>query len=98
VRWFTETVAAQESAIELAPALRLPLFCLQAGDDKVALPAATERFMERVGSVDRQYLRLPGLYHEVLNEPDRANWIDKLAVALLSFRPARAGASAEAAP
>jgi lysophospholipase len=87
VRWFTETVIAQERAIDEAPKLSLPIFCLQAGDDKVALPAATERFMERVGSVDRQYLRLPGLYHEILNEPDRAVWIDKLASAILSFRP-----------
>jgi len=95
VRWFTETVVAQQRALEEAPQLSLPLFCLQAGNDKVALPAATERFMERVRSVDRQYLRLPGLYHEVLNEPDRANWIDKFATAMLSWQPAIAGAKRE---
>ena len=95
VRWFTETVRAQERAYEEAPKLNVPLFCLQAGDDKVALPSATERFMERVASVDRQYLRLPGLYHEILNEPDRATWIDKFATAILGWRPSSVDARTE---
>jgi alpha-beta hydrolase superfamily lysophospholipase len=98
VRWFTEAVAAQESAIAEAGKLSVPLFCLQAGDDKVALPSATERFMERVSSVDRQYLRLPGLYHEILNEPDRATWIDKFATAMLGWRAAEQGAKLESRP
>jgi len=88
VRWFTEAAAAQERALRDAHKLSLPLFCLQAGDDRVALPAATERFMERVSSVERQYLRLPGMYHELLNEPERAIWIDKFAAAMLTWRTA----------
>jgi len=87
VRWFTETTAAQREALQAAPKLSVPLFCLQAGDDRIALPKATERFMERVSSVDRQYLRLSGLYHEILNEPDRATWIDRFATAMLDWRP-----------
>jgi len=98
VRWFTETVRAQELAIADAPKLNVPLFCLQAGDDKVALPSATERFMERVSSVDRQYLRLPGLYHEILNEPDRVTWIDKFAAAMLGWRAAEQGVKLESRP
>jgi lysophospholipase len=97
-RWFTEAVAAQDVAIADAPKLNVPLFCLQAGDDKIALPSATERFMERVSSVDRQYLRLPGLYHEILNEPDRATWIDKFATAMLGWRAAEQGAKLESRP
>jgi lysophospholipase len=95
VRWFTESVVAQERAIDGARGLRVPLFCLQAGDDKIALPAATEQFMERVSSVDRQYLRLPGLYHEILNEPDRATWIEKFATAMLGWKPAASEAAME---
>jgi lysophospholipase len=98
VRWFTETVSAQERALNDAPKLNVPIFCLQAGDDKVALPSATERFMEKVSSVDRQYLRLPGLYHEILNEPDRATWIDKFATAMLGWRVAGQGAELESRP
>jgi lysophospholipase len=98
VRWFTEAVRAQEIAIADAPKLNVPLFCLQAGDDKIALPSATERFMERVSSVDRQYLRLPGLYHEILNEPERAQWIDKFATAMLGWRTVEQGAKLESRP
>jgi alpha-beta hydrolase superfamily lysophospholipase len=86
VRWFSEATRAQTQALAEAPRLTLPLYCLQAGDDKVAQAAATERFMERVSSVERQYLRLPGMYHEVLNEPERAIWIDKFASAMLAWR------------
>jgi lysophospholipase len=98
VRWFTEAVAAQERAVADAPKLNVPIFCLQAGDDKVALASATERFMEKVASVDRQYLRRPGLYHEILNEPDRATWIDKFATAMLGWRAAEQGAKLESRP
>jgi alpha-beta hydrolase superfamily lysophospholipase len=94
VRWFTETMAAQEQAIHDAPGLTVPIFCLQAGEDKVGVAAATERFMERVSSADRQYQLLPGLYHEILNEPDRATWIDKFASAMLAFQPKSAAVAA----
>ena len=96
VRWFTETSKAQEQALAQAFKLNVPLFCLQAGEDRVTLPAATERFMERVSSVDRQYLRLPGLYHEILNELDRTTWIDKFAAAFLGWRPLLVDARTEA--
>jgi alpha-beta hydrolase superfamily lysophospholipase len=95
VRWFTETAAAQEQALARASKLSVPLFCLQAGEDRVTRPAATERFMERVSSVDRQYLRLPGLFHEILNELDRTTWIDKFATALLGWQPRLADARTE---
>jgi alpha-beta hydrolase superfamily lysophospholipase len=95
VRWFTETVAAQERALDAAKSLRVPLFCLQAGHDRIALPSATDHFMEKVSSVDRQYLRLPGLYHEILNEPDRATWIDKFAAAILGWKPSASEAATE---
>src|SRR5262249_17733711 len=68
VRWYTETIAAQTRALAQASTVRVPIFCLQAGADKIALPEATDRFMERVGSVERRYEKLPGLYHEILNE------------------------------
>jgi alpha-beta hydrolase superfamily lysophospholipase len=96
VRWFTETAKAQEQALADASKLRLPIFCLQAGEDRVTKPEATERFMERVSSVDRQYQRLPGLYHEILNELDRTTWIDKFAAALLGWRPLLADSRTEA--
>jgi alpha-beta hydrolase superfamily lysophospholipase len=86
VRWFTETQAAQERALRDAPKITVPVFCVQAGEDKIAAPAATERFMDRVNGVPHDYVRLPGLYHEVLNEPERAPWIDRFASEIIGFR------------
>jgi alpha-beta hydrolase superfamily lysophospholipase len=87
VRWFTETTNAQKVALERAHELKLPIYCLQAGADLIALPAATDDFMHRVGSVDHQYQRLTGMYHEILNEPERATFIDQFATAMLGWQP-----------
>lgn len=70
-RWFTEAMAAQVDARLRAPELRLPVFCLHAADDKVASAAATESVMARVGSPEVRFEKLPGLYHEILNELSR---------------------------
>lgn len=78
-RWFTETERAQERAFAAAPELRLPLFCLAAGDDIVASTPATERFFKLAGSQDKELRVLEGLFHEVLNEVDRAPHIATLA-------------------
>lgn len=78
-RWFTETEQAQERAFDQAPRLELPLFCLAAGEDVVASTPATERFFQRAGSREKELIVLPGLFHEVLNEVERAPHIAKLA-------------------
>jgi alpha-beta hydrolase superfamily lysophospholipase len=85
-RWFTESIAAQAKAMEAAPRIKLPLFCLQAGEDKIASVAETEKFVSRVTSVQKSYRRLPGAYHEILNEPERAGTIREFGDALLGLR------------
>jgi lysophospholipase len=87
VRWFTETEGAQERAMERAPELKLPIFCMQGTGDLIARPAATDRFMQRVSSVDRQYERLPGIYHEILNEPERSTFMNQYAAAMVAWQP-----------
>ncbi len=87
-RWFTETEQAQERAFRAAPELRLPLFCLAAGEDIVASTPATERFFELAGSQDKELQVLQGQFHEVLNEIDRAPYI----AAVADWISARAGA------
>lgn len=84
-RWFTEATRAQEIAFERAPELRLPLFCMAAGDDLVASTEATRRLFERAGSADKELRVLPGLYHEVLNEVDRGPLLSALAERIASW-------------
>jgi alpha-beta hydrolase superfamily lysophospholipase len=83
-RWFTETSAAQEAALAHAAELCAPIFCLSAGDDRVALPSATRAFSLRVGSQAKVFRELPGQYHEILNELEREATIDLYSSAILA--------------
>lgn len=69
-RWFTETSRAQTEAFQNANRITLPLFCIAAGDDRVVSVDATRRLFDRVGSREKELDVRPGLFHEVLNEPD----------------------------
>ncbi len=67
-RWYTETKDAQAELLDEASRIRAPFLFLVAGDDHVVDAKATERVYHRLGSPDREFELLPGLYHEVLNE------------------------------
>ena len=88
VRWFTESSRAQNEAQERAPEIKIPVLCIQGAADKIAQAAASEHFMARVGSADKEFAALPDHYHEVLNEPDRASTIDRYATTFLRWRTA----------
>ncbi|HEU4407606.1 MAG TPA: alpha/beta hydrolase [Polyangiaceae bacterium] len=84
-RFFTESLAAQVRALEHAPSLRLPLFVLQAADDRVASAATSRALFERVGSLRKEYRSCEGCYHEIFNERGRDRWVREAADAVLSF-------------
>lgn len=87
-RWFTETERAQADVLARARELRLPLLCLVAGDDRVASSAAAERVIGLAQSQDKEFRLLPGLYHEVLNELSRAQFIAELGERMLGWADA----------
>jgi alpha-beta hydrolase superfamily lysophospholipase len=84
-RFFTESLAAQARALELAPSMRLPLLILQAADDKVASAPASRALFERVGSLRKEYRSCEGCYHEIFNERSRDRWVAEAANAVLGF-------------
>ena len=51
--------------------LTLPLLVLQGTDDKLVSPVSATIVEENVGSSDLTVKRYDGLYHEVLNEPEK---------------------------
>lgn len=53
------------------PALDVPLLVLHGGDDQLANPAGSELVAEYAGSEDLTLIIYPGLYHEILNEPEQ---------------------------
>ncbi len=59
-----------------AQALTAPLLVVHGGDDGLVPPEGSARLVECVGSNDVQLTVYPGLYHEVFNEPERAQVLD----------------------
>lgn len=74
--WFTAFTQAQARAFEKAPEIQVPLLLLSAGADKLVSVAAHERFIEKLGSKDKELKVYPELYHEIFNEPEHVEVLD----------------------
>lgn len=59
-------------------ALTAPLLVLHGTGDVIAAPSSADLLETRTGSPDVTVLRYPGLFHEVFNEPERAEVIGDL--------------------
>jgi alpha-beta hydrolase superfamily lysophospholipase len=75
------TISAFHDAV---PRLTLPMLLMHGTDDPIVPPHGTEMVNERAGSEDKTFIRYDGLYHEILNEPERdrvvgdiADWLDE---------------------
>ena len=85
-RWFTESTQAMERVLAQASQLSKPLLLVYGGADRVASADATDRFAAKLAVADREVARLPGFFHEILNEPpaDRDPLIARIAGWLLA--------------
>ena len=76
------TVAELSAAIGSFPDrlgdLTLPLLTMHGTDDRLVPPGASELVIERGGSADKSIIRYDGLYHELLNEPERERVLDDI--------------------
>lgn len=54
-----------------AAALEMPVLVMHGGDDRLVPLAATLPVYRRIGAADQTVRVLEGLYHEILNEPER---------------------------
>jgi acylglycerol lipase len=77
------TVAELTSAIDGYPdavqRFRLPLLAMHGTADRLTPIAGSEMVVERAGSEDKTFKRYDGLYHELLNEPERQQVLDDIA-------------------
>lgn len=71
VRWFQELQRSMREAWEKRDQVDIPLLVLQAGHDCLINPDGVERFVSGLTGTAVRYVCLPGLYHEVMNEPER---------------------------
>jgi acylglycerol lipase len=69
---------------EQIPRLTLPLLVMHGTADRIVPQAASDLVDARASSEDKTYIRYDGLYHELLNEPERervlgdiADWLDE---------------------
>ncbi len=63
----------------------LPVLVVQGTADEIVPPSAAQFVHSRVGSADRTLRQYPGLFHEVLNEPER----DQVIAEMLDWMRAR---------
>jgi alpha-beta hydrolase superfamily lysophospholipase len=77
------SVAEISTAIEGFPdavtRFRLPLLVMHGAADRLVPIAGGEMVSERAGSEDKTFKRYDGLYHEILNEPERQQVLDDMA-------------------
>jgi acylglycerol lipase len=69
------TVAELATAIETFPdavgSITIPTLILYGTADKLCPPGGSEMLGERIGATDKTVKSYPGLFHEILNEPER---------------------------
>jgi acylglycerol lipase len=83
-RSVAELSAAIDGFPDGATRLTLPVLVMHGTADTLVPPAATDMLEARLGSEDKSVIRYDGLYHELLNEPERdrvlgdiADWLDR---------------------
>jgi acylglycerol lipase len=57
--------------ISSLPSLRLPLLVLHGGEDRIIAPRTSEMIFNAAASPDKTLKTWPGLWHEILNEPEK---------------------------
>lgn len=70
-RLVTELFAAMDRVVENAAVIRLPLLIMHGSEDTLTAVAGSKLLHEKVSSRDKQIVIYDGLYHEILNEPER---------------------------
>lgn len=82
-RKVAELFKAMGMVQERAAEISVPLLLLHGGDDKMTAPAGSRFLHDHVSSTDKTLKIYPELYHEIFNEPERAQvfadieaWLD----------------------
>jgi lysophospholipase len=77
-RTVAELSAAVERFPEQVPAFTLPLLVMHGTADVIVPPFASHMVHERASSEDKQLELYEGLFHEILNEPERERVMDDI--------------------
>ena len=72
VRMLRELFAGMSAIQTGAAGITLPMLLLHGGADVMTAPEGSRFLYEHIGSSDKTLTIYPGLYHEIFNEPERA--------------------------
>ena len=75
-RLAAEMLDAMTMVQDNAKRITLPLLIVHGSQDSLASPAGAQEMFGKLGSTDKTFQDLPGLYHEVFNEPERNEVLD----------------------
>ncbi|MEH6556744.1 MAG: lysophospholipase [Oceanicoccus sp.] len=70
-RLATEIFNSMKYVQENSTAITLPMLLLHGSEDLLAAPESSTLLHERISSTDKQLVVYQGLYHEILNEPEK---------------------------
>lgn len=74
-RLAAEMLKAMDMCQANANQIHLPLLVAFGAQDRLAAPAGGAALIAAIASTDKEYRLLPGLYHEIFNEPEGADVI-----------------------
>jgi alpha-beta hydrolase superfamily lysophospholipase len=77
-RTVVELAAAIDSFPNAVGAITVPVLIMYGTDDGLCPPGGSVMLSQRIGSTDRTLLDYAGLYHEILNEPERDQVLEDL--------------------
>jgi acylglycerol lipase len=87
-RTVAELAAAIDTFPARVPAITLPTLILYGTADRLCPPSGSVMLGERIGAADKTVKAYEGLFHEILNEPERDEVLDEICGWLASRAPA----------
>lgn len=78
-RWFVSMMKAMTAAHERAALLAEPVLLMQSGADLLVDPAAPQRWATTTPAGRVEFVAWEGLYHEMLNEPEKGRVRERIA-------------------
>lgn len=78
-RTLAELTRAIDGYPDAVQRFELPMLVMHGTADRLTPIAGSEMVVERAGSVDKTFKRYDGLFHEILNEPERQQVLDDIA-------------------
>lgn len=88
-RYYLETWRSIRRAFREAPRIRLPVLVLAPEQDYLVDSRAAAAFVRRLGSPDKEFRILPGVYHNVVADPE----MPRIAEAIAAWMHLRVGES-----